>query len=671
MVGASFVTAAAEVIRRKKGITAVGNAQVDTAQSQFGGSSALFDGTGDRLDITAAADLAFGSSDFTIECWVRYSSVSGNQSIIDFRDTAANGAYILLGNNGGAVYLYVNGDYRIGNSGTQFAINTWYHVALSRSGTSTKLFINGTQSGSTYSDSNSYLGTSPDIGELNSSFGLTGFGTIGHIDEFRISNNARYTANFTSPTAPFVNDANTLLLLHMDGTDAVTFFEDDNGVRAPKGIIAQGTAAVSTTHSQFGGSSLLTGSANLNGVFVAPNEQNGLADWNSYSGFTAECWVRYVSIASTDDNGLPATLGIMERNDFPITWSLGADRNGAVVFGYRTTANVYNTIKSSNSLVVANTWYHIAAVKNGSTVKIYLNGVERASASISGTPSADLRPLSIGSYYRVGANAYIDEVRVSNSARYTAAFTSPTAPFVNDANTLFLMHADGTNNSTVFRDDNGARSQKGITAFGNAQIDTAQSKFGGSSLLLDGTGDYLTIASDSAFALGTGDFTVEFWFRRARSSLQEILYEARTGAYVVYIRGDNHKIIYFAGGADRITSTNAYNTTGTWYHVAVVRSSGTSKMYVNGVQEGSNYTDTNNFTASTQFIGIGFDSATSPFSGHFDEVRISNTARYTANFTPSTAPFQNDANTLLLIHADGTDASTVFFDDNGIAPYTP
>ena len=48
-----------------------------------------------------------------------------------------------------------------------------------------------------------------------------------------------------------------------------------------------------------------------------------------------------------------------------------------------------------------------------------------------------------------------------------------------------------------------------------------------------------------------------------------------------------------------------------------------------------------------------------------DELRLSTTARYTANFTAPTAPFQNDANTVLLLHMDGTDAATVFFDDNG------
>jgi hypothetical protein len=81
---------------------------------------------------------------------------------------------------------------------------------------------------STYTDSTSYIGTAPDIGEINSSFGLTGFGVKGYLDEFRISNSARYTANFTAPTTAFTNDANTLLLIHANGTNASTTFTDDN-----------------------------------------------------------------------------------------------------------------------------------------------------------------------------------------------------------------------------------------------------------------------------------------------------------------------------------------------------------------------------------------------------------------------------------------------------------
>jgi hypothetical protein len=213
------------IARTAKTITASGNAQVDTAQSKFGSASALFDGTGDRLSIGSSNDLAFGTGDFTVEMWFRMASVQASPTLIDWRP-GSNGAYVSLSLDNGKPYLYANTGVRI-LSATALSATTWYHLALSRSGTSTKLFVDGTQVGSTYTDSTSYVGTTPTIGELNAAWGLTGYGFSGHIDEIRISNIARYTANFTAPTSAFVNDSNTLLLIHADGTDASTTFTDD------------------------------------------------------------------------------------------------------------------------------------------------------------------------------------------------------------------------------------------------------------------------------------------------------------------------------------------------------------------------------------------------------------------------------------------------------------
>lgn len=222
--------------------------------------------------------------------------------------------------------------------------------------------------------------------------------------------------------------------------------------RTAKTIVTEGTAAVSTAQSKFGGASALVGSAgtNLNGIYVAGAGCTDIRDWTTYTGFTVECWVRHTSFNYVDDGGFPSMIGIMERSDYPLTWSFGADRNGAIGFHYYNGS--YISIKSANAQVTTNTWYHMAAVKNGSTVKVYLNGVEKASATISGTPQLITRPLSIGSYYRVGALAYIDEIRISKVARYTAAFTPSASAFSNDTDTLFLCHADGANGSTTFTD---------------------------------------------------------------------------------------------------------------------------------------------------------------------------------------------------------------------------
>jgi hypothetical protein len=225
MVGASFVTAVAEIIRAKKGVVAFGDAQVDTAQSKFGGSSALFDGTGDYLEL-ANSPTNFGTNDFTVETYFRYSGSTGAfRPIIDSRDSAGpSGFFLGLDASNKPVY-FINTASRI-TAADAISTNTWYHIALVRSSGVSKLYLNGTQVGSDYTDTNDFTTT---LSRLSRNYLNSGFWN-GHLDEIRISNTARYTADFTPATQPFQNDENTLLLLHMDGTDASTVFIDDNGV---------------------------------------------------------------------------------------------------------------------------------------------------------------------------------------------------------------------------------------------------------------------------------------------------------------------------------------------------------------------------------------------------------------------------------------------------------
>jgi hypothetical protein len=186
----------------KNNLETVGNAQISTAQSKWGGSSIAFDGTGDYLPSNPSTSnlYAFGTGDFTIEFWLRLGSVSGNQSLVDIRPTGTNGLYPLIYTNTTSLIYYVNSATQI--SGGTLSTNTWYHVAVSRSGTSTKMFLDGTQIGSTYTDSNNYLaGTgAPWVGTFRDGTGALN----GYIDDLRITKGvARYTANFTAPTAPF------------------------------------------------------------------------------------------------------------------------------------------------------------------------------------------------------------------------------------------------------------------------------------------------------------------------------------------------------------------------------------------------------------------------------------------------------------------------------------
>jgi hypothetical protein len=210
--------------------------------------------------------------------------------------------------------------------------------------------------------------------------------------------------------------------------------------------------------------------------------------------------------------------------------------------------------------------------------------------------------------------------------------------------------------------------------YGDAKISTAQSKFGSSSAIFDGTGDGIRY-NDSKFTLGTGDFTIEMWIRVSSLASQRQIYDQRSGttsAVVPTLLVDTSgALIYVANGANRITSSSSAISTNTWYHIAVSRATGSTRMFIDGTQVGSTYTDSNNYIAQTVNIGssgTGADGGfTNVFTGHIDELRVSNTARYTSAFTPSTEQFKNDANTLLLLHFEGLNDSRVFEDDRDFA----
>jgi hypothetical protein len=185
----------------------VGNAQISTSVKKYGTGSLAFDGTGDYLLLQGGQNFTFGTGDFTIEMWIYV--VSGlNADIVyyDGRPTSTNGLYnIIYTNTTGKLIYSANSADRITGT-TTLSTGTWYHIALSRSGTSTKLFLSGTQEGSTYTDSNSYIvgANRPVIG--GNGYTLGNAPLNGYIDDLRITKGvARYTANFTAPTAAFAD----------------------------------------------------------------------------------------------------------------------------------------------------------------------------------------------------------------------------------------------------------------------------------------------------------------------------------------------------------------------------------------------------------------------------------------------------------------------------------
>lgn len=190
-----FANAGIADLSRKCIVETVGNAQINTSIKKYGTGSIKFDGSGDRLFIPAFAEMSLSNVDFTIEFWMYLTSTSTNQVLFSQRTaTTQTAPYISV--NGNVLYIYLRSTTGF-ISGSFTTVNTWVHFALCKNGTSTKAFIDGTQFGSTYTDTNSYALLPITIGDRWD-------GTLpfnGYIDDLRITNGvARYTSDFTPPT---------------------------------------------------------------------------------------------------------------------------------------------------------------------------------------------------------------------------------------------------------------------------------------------------------------------------------------------------------------------------------------------------------------------------------------------------------------------------------------
>lgn len=213
---------------------------------------------------------------------------------------------------------------------------------------------------------------------------------------------------------------------------------------------------------------------------------------------------------------------------------------------------------------------------------------------------------------------------------------------------------------------------KTVTAAGNAQVSTAQSVFGGASLLLDGVGDYLSTPDNADFNFGSGDFTIDFRVRFTSLTGLQILLAKRTSSvgsinFAVVLNGGAIQLFLSSNGSSwDIVSAGSFGTpsANVWYHVAAVRNGTAITGYFNGTGTAL-ATSSASLFVNTSPVFIGSDSDTQGVVGNMDEIRISKgIARWTANFTPPTSAYDFDSQTVLLLHCDGANTSTVFKDDS-------
>ena len=200
------------------------------------------------------------------------------------------------------------------------------------------------------------------------------------------------------------------------------------------------------------------------------------------------------------------------------------------------------------------------------------------------------------------------------------------------ASVSLLLSMDGTNGSTTFVDT--SSNAFTVTAFDIAQISTADPKFGTGELTLSGNGDYLQTPANPAFAFGTGDFTVEGWAKPDNVGGNFGLFTFDGQLFLSIFVGS-----WFLGTAGSGGLAMGSVTSGVKVHFAVTRSGTSLRLFVEGTQLGSTLTNTADLTSNQLFIGYYF-APRFGFIGTVDEFRVTKgIARYTANFTPPTAPF--------------------------------
>jgi hypothetical protein len=620
-----------------------------TAQGSFspfslsaGYWSNYFDGTGDYLTATMTGQT-LGSGDFTIECWVW---PTGNSQGIFHLATASplpstvTGVAIATSEFGFGATLYWAGSQNPSVTST-FTFNAWNHLAVTRSGSTLRVFINGVLN-QTQTDSTNYTGASTAIGAFySSSYGLNGY-----ISNFRVvRNSALYTANFTPSTIPLTAVSGTSLL-----TCQSNAFADSSTNNFA--LSATGTPAVSTfmPFSSAKYSTTLGGSAYFNGNGDYITAPTSTAFSFGTGDFTVEGWVYKTSAANSSFiDARPNPAGA-------VPWAFYIDANNFPYF-------YDGTVRTSTVSIPLNAWNHIAVTRSSGTLRIFVNGVQGYSATVTtnldrsaglfiGMIAHTASPTEIAYY-----TGYMSNLRiVKGTAVYTAAFTPPTSPVTSTAATSVLLNF--TNSGVV---DNTGKND--MNTIGDAKVSTTQSKWGNGSVFFDGVGDYITTPPKQDLSFGTGNFTIECWVYPSDVSglSQRGILQSSTSTGGLQASYSNGVVIYFGarlnGGGNATsnvvtinggllaivndtvvgsTSTSAIVTANQWSHIALVRNNGTLTLYFNGTALGS-VASTANITAQNLCIG-GYYNTGYLYNGYLQDLRIvKGRALYTAAFTPPTA----------------------------------
>ena len=611
-------------------ITVGADAYVGTfSPYRSGGYSMYFDGTGgDYVRSPTHADFGFSTDDFTIECW--YYPVSkaqnypriwhfgpywSNADSLCFQDrhNTWSTTFSLVAFSGGEIL----------NSTTTVENNTWYHLTVERSGTTITLYVNGVAE-DTYNIGTSQFITSSTsyvtLGNVSDGGNYSESQAHGYIRDFRyVKGTAIYNGNFTPTTEPLAEVTNTkLFTAHLpyiiDGSNNHSFTIAGTPYTKPFSPYDYNEYSANN----HGGSVYFDGT----GDYLSISNQ-GISGDLTYEGWfyqTVAQSATYRTLISSSTYASGVTFRVYTNNTNIQVWTSGSGG-----------AEITETFKPY-------TWFHIAIVRSSGTWTLYVNGKSAGTTTVGGTYDfASTTGWSVGgsqtgSYPFTG---YASDVKLTNSAVYSSNFTPSTSPLSSSGTEL---HIKGTDASIIDKSQT-----TNIKLVGGTNGTTTQAKFANTrSMYFDESGDHIDV-SEGFIPLRTSDFTIETWFYpTANPSNHEGIFSNGThnsGNWLALLYQTNRKIRYDIGGGSSSNLSTTAVSLNTWCHIALCRSGGNIRLYINGTQE---HTEANSSDLDYETARIGDRIGLTGYalnSAYLQDFRITKgLARYTATDETSNIP---------------------------------
>ncbi len=545
-------------------------------------------------------------------------------------------------NTAGYVSFYMTDSFFV-EATSGLVVNTWNHIAAVRTGTTVSLFVNGTR-GATATSSTNPNPTNP--------LWIGGEGTAlgryldGYVSNVRIIKGSTlpYSASSSSITVP------TATLTAITGTTVLTcqsnrFLDNSSNalVFTPSGtpsVQAFSPFAPTAAYSAatVGGSGYFDGT----GDYLSVAHNSALSITGNVDA-SIEFWVYPIS-----GSGVVVNKSGVSGSVFP-NYSVGVNSNGSISFflgNSGSPGSSVTTITTSAGTVPFNAWSHVVCTKTyvgGGSVNNYrvmINGILSNNGTQNNASDGNPGALTIGfePSSTDDINAYISQLRIFNTSIPTAYQTSSTTNGTSIYTVPTTPITAGTSSICTLFTNAGitdATAKNVLETVGNAQISTTQSKFGGSSMYFDGTGDWLTLPSSQNLIFGLGDLTIEgFFYCTANNTYQRLV---ASSGLVIQIWNQNclsliiNSTNYFAGTNNTNTgSVDSGNLPiNQWNHIAVVRSGGNFYAYINGTLKITvTAQSTYSLTSAIQYIGAG---TSEPFFGYIDDLRITKYARYSGS----------------------------------------